>query len=145
MADTNNHAIRVVNIASGDVSTFGLRDADRLALRRRGVKKLAPLSCGIGSVTLSLNWELPADAHINPDVASQIEIVQGGETTVLAVDSLPIETRVDVAEGGTVLTVKTSIYWCRDEQSAVCRYSMETYELTLVAERGGPNPVSVVL
>lgn len=145
VADTNNHAVRVVNIASGAVSTFELRDADRLALPGRGVKKLAPVRCAVGAVTLSLDLELPADAHINTDVASQIEIVRGGETTVLAVEALPVETVLQASPDEAVLTVKTAVYWCRDEQAAVCRYSMETYELTLAAERGGPERVYVTL
>jgi sugar lactone lactonase YvrE len=145
VADTNNHAIRMVNIASGDVSTFALRDADRLALPRRGVKKLTPVRCGVGSVTLSLDLDLPEDTRLNPDVASQIEVVRGGETTVLSVEALPVETRVEVSEGETVLTIKTAVYWCRAGQTALCCYSMETYELTLLAEPSGPGQVSVVL
>ena len=64
---------------------------------------------------------------------------------MLSVEVLPLETRLDVAEGETVLTIKTSVYWCRDEQAAGCRYSMETYELTLLAEPSGSGRVSVVL
>jgi hypothetical protein len=64
---------------------------------------------------------------------------------VLSVEALPVETRVEVSEGETVLTIKTAVYWCRAGQTALCCYSMETYELTLLAEPSGPGQVSVVL
>jgi hypothetical protein len=109
------------------------------------VKKLAPAHCGVGAVTLVVDLELPKDAHINPDVASQIEIVRGRETTVAAVEALPVETVMRVSEGETELTIKTAVYWCRDGQAAVCCYSMETYVLTLTADSGGPDRISLIL
>ena len=78
-------------------------------------------------------------------MASQIEIVRGGETTVLSVETLPVQTSLEMSEGETALTIKTSIYWCRSGQATLCNYSMETYELTLLAESGGPERIAVSL
>lgn len=145
VADTNNHVIRVVDITTGNVSTFEIKDVDRLALRKSGVKKLGPLSCGVGKVTLAIELALPEGGELNHDAPSQIEIFQGGDHRVVAVESLPIEAAVEVAAGESRLKLETSIYWCSHGAQALCFYSMETYELTLLAEEGGTDRVGFSL
>ncbi len=145
VADTNNHAIRVVDIASGTVSTFGIQDVDTLALRKSGVKQLDPVRCATGKVTLSVDLGLPEGAELNRDASSQIELKQDGDRSVLAVESLPVEVEVEVGAGETELRIETSVYWCAADRAGVCCYSMETYVLPLIAEDGGPATVSVKL
>ena len=145
VADTNNHAIRVVDIASGTVSTFGIQDVDTLALRKSGVTQLDPVRCGTGKVTLSIDLGLPEDAKLNPNASSQIELKQDGDRSVLPVESLPVEVEVEVGAGETELRIETSVYWCAAGREGVCCYSMETYVLPLIAEDGGPATVSIKL
>lgn len=145
VADTNNHAIRVVDITTGDVSTFRIKDVDTLALRSVTVKALAPLPCSVGKITLSFELGLPQGGTLNRDASSQIEVTQGSEKSVFAVDSLPVEATIEVGAGETELKIETSVYWCAEESAGVCRYSMKTYHLTLIAEDGGPAAVAVSL
>ncbi len=145
VADTNNHAVRVVDITTGKVSTFGIQDVDTLALRRSGVTQLDPVRCATGKVTLSIDLGLPEGAELNRDASSQIELTRGGDRSVFAVESLPIDAEIEAEAGETDLTIETSVYWCAAGRDGVCRYSMETYVLPLIAEDGGPATVSVKL
>ncbi len=146
VADTNNHAIRVVDVVEGTVSSFELRDPQKLALRGRAAKiRLEPRAAAAGRLTLAIELALPEGAALNPDAPSQIELMQDGELRVEAVEAPRFEIEIDVPAGDSTVTLETSIYWCREDRRQVCCYSMEIYEVPLRASEQGEGRIELRL
>ncbi len=145
VADTNNHAVRVIDIVEGTVGTFALEDPQKLALRRPRKRRLEARTVAPGAVTLAITLALPEGAKLNREAPSQIELAQDGELRVVAVEGAALEVAIEAPTGESVLMLETSIYWCREGREQVCCYTMETFEIPLNGAAGGPRRVVIDL
>jgi len=139
VADTNNHAIRVVDVVDGSVETFQLREPQRLARRSKDAIQLEPVSIEGEEARLEIAVQLPEGAELNGAAESQIELVQDGELQVFAYEGRPVLARVRPGAA----QVETSIYYCTEGREALCLYDMKTYELTV--REGGERQAALTL
>ena len=127
VADTNNHVIRVVDIESGEAGTFDLQDPHKLARRRPGIVRLGPVPVRPGEVTLQITCRLPKGAMLNPRAPSHLEIIQGSDLQVVAVESDTVRAKV---RSDAPVRIETSVFFCAEDKQGLCLYSMQTYALT---------------
>jgi len=139
VADTNNHAVRVVDIADGSVETFVLREPHRLARRSGAAVSLEPVSVAGDPGSLEIEIVLPEGARLNAVAESQVEVVQDGELQVFAYEGRPVQASV---RPGAV-SIETAVYYCIEGREALCLYDMKTYELAV--DRGEASTARVEL
>jgi thiol-disulfide isomerase/thioredoxin len=142
VADTNNHVIRVVDIETGEAATFALQDPHKLARRRVETIRLEPGRVRPGEVTLQITYALPKGAMLNPHAPSHLEITQGADLQVIAVEGETVEAKV---RSDAPVRIETSIFFCEEEKQGLCLYSMEAYELGLEESPEGRTSLTLDL
>lgn len=137
IADTNNHAVRVADLSTGEVSTLVLIDQEGLLTRPVDdapypgeVITLARQEVGDGEGTLRLEVEIPAGYKVNDlapfsmawsDAAGLITIIPEAEAEQrLVAPSFPLEIPAAFTAGETTLTADLVIYYCDEEAESLC-------------------------
>ena len=145
VADTNNHAIRVVDARTGATATLMLRgllppaaDAARpttVPAPNAEEIKLAPQRVQAGAAALVIDVALPAGYHLNEAAPQRalVSIVRGAPHLALAGDKptltrtgrdvrLPLRIPLRAASAGAAeLRVQLSLYYCRTDNTGTCR------------------------
>jgi thiol-disulfide isomerase/thioredoxin len=144
VADTNNHAIRVVDLKTKETKTLPIKGlqppvSTSAATANTDVApnaeeiKLAPQKLRTGDAVLLINVELPAGYHLNPDAPQRykVSVEQGGE--VLSIDpknstrstkGLPLPIRVPFGVGNAgmaELRASFTFVYCREDNTGTCR------------------------
>lgn len=151
IADTNNHAIRVLELASGMVSTLPLHGIERLHARTRAFTgashPLPARTVPAGSTRLRLALTLPQGYKLNPDVPSQVHWHTTGAAlqveTEQDVADLTSELPVDLQLGQCVISADLTLYYCSRGQEGVCLLEQVRLVLpiTVVATGDAPEPL----
>ncbi len=139
VADTNNHAVRVVDMESGEVTTLQLSDPQGLLLRTAAGEpvfdetvEMASLEIRAGESPLTLQLSLPEGYkanHLAPlqvDWAVQAEagaVVSSDRQTVARPEyplELTLSSETPLEAGPHLLQVDIAIYYCQEEASQLC-------------------------
>ncbi|MCA1618217.1 MAG: redoxin domain-containing protein [Acidobacteria bacterium] len=186
VADTNNHAVRVVDLSTRQTSTLVIRGLtpppgtmqapDEAADASGGPNaeeiKPAPQRLGLNEpAELVVEVALPAGYHLNPSAPHRygVEVVgvkgvpthltlapslgqtltgtaAGGEESTLSSKSrlkaLPLRVGLRPASPGTaVLRVQLTLYYCREDNTGVCRIKTLVWRapVEVTAEPGAPR------
>jgi thiol-disulfide isomerase/thioredoxin len=157
VADTNNHAVRVVDLKTKQTSTLALRgllppapDAADAAVEagaegpNESESKLAPQRIVAGSeAALTVDVALPPGYHLNPSAPHRYRVnvesgpqhlglepdAKGGaawkdKTLTKISKDLKLPLRVPFrtfGEGASELRVQLTLYYCREDDTGVCR------------------------
>ena len=133
VADTNNHAIRVVDVVSGAVSTFELLEAEKLAPRRRRAPiELPALRLPPQTRRLRIELVLPDGKRLNRRAASEIALRWNGDFRVAPLEGPTAELDFEPAAGR--LRIETAIYYCGEGREGQCYFSGEAYEAEVVPD-----------
>jgi DNA-binding beta-propeller fold protein YncE len=134
VADTNNHAIRVVDLQTKAVSTLKITGltSPKEDQTAGGSPNLKELKAEAQEVTansansINFNVNLPKDFKINPDAPNRFEITADGKNIKLDTakgkfDKLPVSIPFEALEAGSVnLKVKFTVYYCREDKTGEC-------------------------
>ncbi|HHT9106815.1 MAG TPA: NHL repeat-containing protein, partial [Candidatus Wujingus californicus] len=140
VADTNNHAIRVIDMKTKEVSTLqikGLKTEVSKDLSQSAIPSFArsvelPLKTlkTDAEIQLTLNINLPKGYHLNPnapliyriDTGSGISIEQTNRDVSLEKPELPIKIpfKTTSEEKSTDLKVSAIFYYCREDNQGAC-------------------------
>lgn len=151
VADTNNHAIRVIDLASNAVSTLSLPGLEppappqetepvkdepgtRVAVSPPSVKAVD------NKLTLAVSLQLPEGYKVNPQAPLSYRVksttAQGpvdrtaiGKTTKVSPPSADFEIALPVAtaEGADSLDVTVTYYYCKDGPGGLCKMGRVTW------------------
>ena len=142
VADTNNHAIRVVDLKTKETKTLQIKGLQPPAVNQTATNdEVVPNAEQItlplqklraGDAAFVINVELPAGHHLNPSAPQRysVSIAMEGEsskgvpvtTSKTAKDlSLPIRVPVSIATGSTVAHASFTFVYCRDDNTGTCR------------------------
>ena len=148
VADTNNHAVRVVDARTGQTSTLrisGLKapaaaeeataaDAETLPAATEEIK-LAPQPLALGAAgSLLLEVALPPGYHLNENAPHRVRAtvergglaLEGGKAALARASKdlrLPVRVPVEArAAGPAELRVQLSVYYCREDNTGTCRF-----------------------
>jgi sugar lactone lactonase YvrE len=144
VADTNNHAIRVVDVATGSVSTFELTGLSKLVRSPAAPAVLEEQTVTAGTVTIRVTVELPPNHHISSETSSGVTL-RAGETVLPTVlrDGVA-EFSIDVVEAEMV-RIEAVVYYCTRGRESVCLYHAETLELPLRVGVNSPSEITLTI
>ena len=164
VADTNNHAIRVVDLRTKQTKTLPIKglqppqsaqtEMAETAPNQEEIK-LASQKLRIGDVSILVNVQLPAGYHLNPMAPHRYRIsIEGG--ALLSIDSqnavrtlknatLPIRVpALATAQGRTDVVASFTFVYCREDNTGVCRIKTLQWRLPveITAEANAPAEIS---
>jgi DNA-binding beta-propeller fold protein YncE len=163
VADTNNHAIRVIDLEANAVSTIAFPNPEALQIGEQttviggnaaeGLQITLPeqtVAAGEGEIVLEITlpegYKLNNLAPFSSEWASSGEAVQISEenrSQSIVEPELPIRVPVTLAEGSAVLHGDLTIYYCEAVQQSLCFIDQIGIDapVTVSAEGGEPRIV----
>ncbi|HVF10955.1 MAG TPA: hypothetical protein VNA16_09145, partial [Abditibacteriaceae bacterium] len=158
VADTNNHAIRIVNLETKTVATLALKNlpaplpAEPERMPQSGstqdgtltlpVTNLAPNAKG----ELILDARLPALHHLNQESPQRFFArVEGTGLKLSRVSvpaaqfKLPLRVAFSTGAGGTrgAVVVSATVFYCTEGRGAVCKFQSLRFRAPFVVQEGG--------
>jgi DNA-binding beta-propeller fold protein YncE len=166
VADTNNHAIRVVDLKTKRVSTLRLNGLTPPA------KNMQALETAVGpnaeeikvpaqkvragaNGAVQIDVELPAGYHLNPEAPQRYKISVDGKT--LAVDEklaarsakdLKLPLRVPLSANGVgpaTVRAQVTLFYCREDNTGTCRIKTLVWEVPVEVTSDASAPADVKL
>ncbi|MBN2471221.1 MAG: redoxin domain-containing protein [Anaerolineae bacterium] len=163
VADTNNHAIRLVDLEAGTVETVRFGNPELLQAGRDVVVSAAPFtgseivlgvqSLRAGEGTLALTLELPEGYKLNNIATSLVEWGADGPAVTLvdqehvvplfdaeALVSMPVL----LAEGEAQVSADLTLYYCEAINESLCFVERARINLPITVEPAGENSVALM-
>ncbi len=160
IADTNNHAIRFVDLKTKTVATLKIEgltppaqaESNSSAPNSKEIKVEAKTVAANSANSLVFNLKLPEGFHLNPNAPQKYEITTADGTSVkFAVPSqkfkaLPVVIPFQTVNKGAVnLKAKITIYYCREDNTGVCLIKTLVWNvpLNVVADKSAAKKVEI--
>jgi hypothetical protein len=142
VADTNNHAIRLIDLKTKDTKTVQIKGLQPPQLKQPATAetapneeeiKLPPQKLRTGDASIVINVQLPAGHHLNPSAPHRYKVSVENGTQLLVIDpqsasrsmknpELPIRIPVRASDTGTVeVRASFTFVYCREDNTGVCR------------------------
>jgi sugar lactone lactonase YvrE len=145
VADTDNHAIRVVDPLTGKTSTLVIRGLQPPQTRAASAESVnvatgaqeiavAPQRLATSGGVLTINVELPAGYHLNEAAPQRLQVsvvrgaqalaLEGGQTLTRAGRDVKLPFGVPLrakAAGAAELRAQLTAYYCREDNTGTCR------------------------
>src|SRR6266849_466258 len=167
VADTNNHAIRVVDLKTKETKTLPIKGLQPPAAQATAGNadvapnaeeiKVAPQKLRTGDAVLLINVQLPAGYHLNPDAPQRykVSVEQGG--AALSIDprnstrstkGLPLPIRVPFgvgSAGAAELRASFTFVYCREDNTGTCRIRTLVWRapVEVVSDPAAPTEVNL--
>jgi len=138
VADTNNHAIRVVDLKTKETQTLQIKGLQPPAVTQTSADitpnpenlKLPLQKVRAGDLAVLINVELPTGYHLNPDAPQRFSVAieqtsqapvptpvkQSGKNL-----SLPISVPLRVGPGSAEILASFTFVYCRQDNTGTCR------------------------
>lgn len=134
VADTNNHAIRVVDLKTKQTSTLKIQGLTPPMLNEIESESISPNLKEItvapqqispnGKNSFTVNVKLPEGFHLNENAPQKYEVLyesEKAEGTRKKFKTLPLEIPFEmVKKSAENVSVKLTIYYCREDNTGVC-------------------------
>jgi thiol-disulfide isomerase/thioredoxin/sugar lactone lactonase YvrE len=149
VADTNNHAIRMIDLESGATSTLVLSGIEAFMPVADGyqgtVLALEPVMVNDGAGTLLIDIRTPEGYKFNDLAPTSIVWSVEGDIAKIPVEAnvttpdptFPMQFSVDFEEGSGAIVADLNLYYCESETQALCLF--EQVRLRLPLEVGGEH------
>jgi thiol-disulfide isomerase/thioredoxin len=131
VADTNNHAIRIIDVATGQTSTLILKGAENFdppSDFNGDVIELDAITANAGPASLTLNYVLPDGYKVNDEAPSSLTIASGGTVASLTGSSiydltgteLPASVPLELTEGSSTVLFEVTLIYCETIATSLC-------------------------
>lgn len=164
VADTNNHAVRVIDLATQRVTTIVFPNPEALQISGRptvvagnsalGAQVTLPeQTAAAGDGEIVLNVELPAGYKINALAPFSADWVTSGEAVVIAETDqrqripdpvLPLRVPARLLPGSDLLHVDLTIYYCEAVNESLCFVEQVSIDAPVTVTANGGQPVIVL-
>jgi len=165
IADTNNHAVRVIHLESGIVDTLILGQIDSIA-GRRGVGDetvtlfadntgaglsitLEEQQAGPGAGEILIGLSLPEGYKLNPLIQSTYELSVGPGVSVVSslltgpVNELSFSLPAEFASGSATVRIHFTIYYCETDLEQLCILDDSEVILPVIVQGSGDSGVEI--
>ncbi len=150
VADTNNHAIRVIDLATGEASTLILKGVEKFDPPTGfsgDIVTLDAIAANAGPASITIDYHLPEGYKVNEEAPSSLVITGGDELASLfggAVfdltgTELPVSIPLDLFEGSDVLTIDVILIYCETEATSLCLIDRARFEIPLEVGPAGAS------
>jgi thiol-disulfide isomerase/thioredoxin len=165
VADTNNHAIRVVDLRTKETKTLQIRGLQPPVLNQASSSnadiapnaeeiKLAPQKVRVGEAVLSIDVELPVGYHLNPTAPQRYKVSVENGAQSLVIDQqnasrttkalqLPIRIPVHASGGAAELRASFTLVYCREDNTGTCRIKTLVWHapIEVVGDANAPGEI----
>jgi thiol-disulfide isomerase/thioredoxin len=149
IADSNNHLVRILDLASGQLSTLTLTNLGVLSAageERPAPRPLPQAVIGDGRATLRVVVSLPAGYELNAEAPSRLHLFTSGNSVArLSREELDLRREgtdftvdLQAAAGAAEILVTGPVYYCRHGEEALCFIEQVNLALPLRVDPGGP-------
>ncbi len=149
-ADTNNHAVRVLKLTTGEVSTLALTNlgvAVNTAQGRTIKVSLPAQEISPDADTIELRLSAPEGYHLNDLIESRLmlgtsnaDAFSPSEANVsfqVSDPAVELHVAAAAAAGQAILTATGEVYYCREGEEAVCLIDRVDLALPITVAPGG--------
>jgi thiol-disulfide isomerase/thioredoxin len=154
VADTNNHAVRLIDIDTALTTTLvlkGIEAFDPPTAYDGEVVRIPTQAANAGQATLILEYDLPDGYKVNEDAPSSVTVV-GGSIVALANDSaaditgtkIPATVPIVLTEGSETVLFDVTLIYCRTDATSLCLIDQVRYEVPLTVGPEGASSQIVV-
>ncbi len=159
IADTNNNAIRVVNLQTKETSTLKIE-----ALTAPNVEETAEFSPNLeektveaqtvspnSKISLVFNVKMPEGFHLNVAAPNRFELSANEkpfklENNLQKFKTMPLEIPFQTGEKGEKkLNAKMTVYYCREDNTGVCKIKTLAWQIPLKIADGKQNSSKIEL
>jgi hypothetical protein len=167
VADTNNHAIRVIDLKTKRATTLRINGLAPPVKNMQALESAAgpnaeeikvpaqKLRAGSGG-SLQMDVELPAGYHLNPSAPQRYKVsVDGGRSLVIdekiasrsAKDlKLPVRVPISVATAGqATIRAQVTLFYCREDNTGTCRIKTLVWQVPVEVTSDANAPAQVKL
>ncbi|HKP12219.1 MAG TPA: NHL repeat-containing protein, partial [Blastocatellia bacterium] len=151
VADTNNHAIRVVDLKTRRTETLQLKGLEKLMPSARAkafageTVELAAQTVEPGDATLTINLDLPAGYKLNALAPSVVKITSEGQSLfaegekALRNPQFPVRLPLKLSEGDATVKADLVIYYCEAKKESLCYFKEAVVSVPVKAKKGAGN------
>ncbi len=158
VADTNNHAVRKIDLATGSTTTLLLKGIeafepppDNADYRGVLVEITEPVSVAPGAGSVIIDITLPPDHKVNEDAPSSAEFfVTGGVADFgdnvgvsLTGAIFPVSVPVQLAAGDGTVTADLTVIYCREGSESLCLIQQLRFVVPVVITDGAPDTIDL--
>lgn len=156
VADTNNDAIRVIDLSAKTVTTVNFPNADVLAIapdaaRGGDAVTLPAQTVAPGARTITVNVTVPSAYKFNDTAPFALSIdpdplltFPDGRTTLEVLKpTMPLTWPVTLREGSTTLAIDADVYYCDAVNERLCYVSRVSFTLPLTVANGGAQTLTI--
>ncbi|HWO01263.1 MAG TPA: thioredoxin-like domain-containing protein [Blastocatellia bacterium] len=150
VADTNNHAIRVVDLKTRRTTTLQIKGLDKLRPRATSKQftgetvELPVQTVEPGDATITLILELPKGYKLNALAPSSVGLTAssgvigfaGGEGPAFRNPKFPLEVPLKLNEGDAILRADFVLYYCESERETLCYFKEAVVVIPVKVKRG---------
>ena len=155
VADTNNHAVRVIDLDTRETTTLVLKGIENFApppdnSDYRGViVELESVQVPAGTSSIELDITLPAEHKVNEDAPSSAEffvtggVADFGESQALSLTGakFPVSVPVEFTEGSGSVTADLTVIYCRETTESLCLIQQLRFVVPVTVTPGGSDSV----
>jgi thiol-disulfide isomerase/thioredoxin len=165
VADTNNHAIRVVDLKTKRASTLRINGLTPPAKNMQALEtasgpnaeeiKVAAQKLRTGAGALQIDVELPAGYHLNPLAPQRYKVSVDGKnltvdekTAARASKDLKLPVRVPLnatAAGQATVRAQVTLFYCREDNTGTCRIKTLVWQAPVEVTSDANAPTDVKL
>src|SRR3989339_1507017 len=155
IADTNNHAIRVIDMKTREVNTLQIKGLKMEVSENTLQSAIPPFARSVelplktlkmgSDIQLTLNINLPKGYHVNPnapliyriDAGSGIQVEQPNREVRLGKPELPIKIPFKTTSEvqSTDVKVSVSFYYCREDNQGACYIDAVIWKLPIKIDK----------
>jgi DNA-binding beta-propeller fold protein YncE len=157
IADTNNHAVRVFDLASGMTSTLVLKGVENFIELEAGstwdniVREDEPLEIKAGRGSIQLDVELPPGYKLNELAPASMSWTTDGSRLMTVEDAswtivgpgLPVESTTEFFTGEGVLYGELTLYYCEAEKESLCLIDQVIFEIPVQIGETGESAITL--
>lgn len=142
VADTNNHAIRLIDINTSLATTLVLKGIESFSPRIEytgDVIVVPTQTVSAGQASIILEYELPDGYKVNEDAPSSLVIVDGASIVSFESDTagditgtnIPATIPIVLTEGSGSALFDVTLIYCRADATSLCLIDQVRYEVPL--------------
>ncbi|MFL6277278.1 MAG: thioredoxin-like domain-containing protein [Blastocatellia bacterium] len=151
VADTNNHAIRVVDLKTRRTETLQLKGLEKLMPTARSktfagdTVELAAQTIEPGEATLTINLDLPAGYKLNAQAPTVVKITSQGQPLfaegekTLRNPQFPVSLPLKLGEGEAMVKADIVIYYCEAKKESLCFFKEAMISVPVRVKAGAGN------
>jgi DNA-binding beta-propeller fold protein YncE len=150
VADTNNHAVRVLDPATGEASTLVLYGIERFLDGFAGTElRLDPVAAAPGPGSFVVDIVIPGEYKTNEYAPFTLEwrvegaVADSGEAIQIAAPDFPLTVPVEFLSGIGEVVADTTVYYCTDATEGICFIEQVRFVVPVTVVDGGVTEVTL--